>query len=211
MTKINPLSFRLNLRPNYCYFWFSNKQNYSRDLCETNKIHNCLINFFKNKNININNVISHIRIQKQNNIIQIKIIILDFLNFKLIKQFNKDSNFRNLFINFKGFIFNIKVQRIKEPYQNPKVTAKYILFQLKKGITLNKIKEKILYKIYNEQKIKGIQVKISGRTSGKAIGHKNWIKEGLLPLQTLKEKISFCSYSVKTNNGLLGIKIWIYI
>nr|QIS92021.1 ribosomal protein S3 [Prosopanche americana] len=211
MTKINPLSFRLNIIPNYHYFWFSNKKFYSINLCETNKIKYCFINYFKNKKINVNNVISHIIIKKQNNLIQIKIIILDFLNFKLIKKFNKDSNFRTKFINFKGLKFNIKVQRIKEPYLNPKVIAKYILFQLTKGITLNKIKEKVLYKIYNEKKIKGIKVKISGRTSSKVIGHKTWIKEGLLPLQTIKEKIKFCSYSVKTNNGLLGIKIWIYI
>nr|YP_010428260.1 ribosomal protein S3 [Prosopanche panguanensis]USN93709.1 ribosomal protein S3 [Prosopanche panguanensis] len=213
MTKINPISFRLNIRPNYYYFWFSNNPNYSITLGETNKIQDCFINYFKNKNINVNNVISNIRITKQNNIIKITFIILDFLNFKLLKIFNKDSNFRNQFINFKGLKFNIKVQRIKDPFKNPKVIAKYIFFHLKKGVTLKKLKEKVLYKIYNEKKIKGIKVKISGRTSGKAIGHKNktWIKEGILPLQTIKENIRFCSYSVQTNNGLLGIKIWIYL
>jgi small subunit ribosomal protein S3 len=57
---------------------------------------------------------------------------------------------------------------------------------------------------------KGIQVQIAGRIDGKEIARVEWIREGGVPLQTIRAKIDYCSYIVRTIYGVLGIKIWIF-
>ena len=58
---------------------------------------------------------------------------------------------------------------------------------------------------------KGIQVQIAGRIDGKEIACVEWIREGRVPLQTIRAKIDHCSYTVRTIYGVLGIKIWIFV
>ena len=38
-----------------------------------------------------------------------------------------------------------------------------------------------------------------------------WIREGRVPLQTIRAKIDYCSYPVRTIYGVLGIKVWIFL
>ena len=59
-------------------------------------------------------------------------------------------------------------------------------------------------------KIKGIRVQIAGRLGGKDIARVEWIRKGRVPLQTIRAKIDYCSYPVRTIYGVLGIKIWIF-
>ncbi|KAL9362668.1 hypothetical protein Peur_045453 [Populus x canadensis] len=58
---------------------------------------------------------------------------------------------------------------------------------------------------------KGIQVQIAGRLDRKEIARAEWVREGRVPLQTLRAKINYYSYTVRTIYGVLGIKIWIFV
>jgi len=58
---------------------------------------------------------------------------------------------------------------------------------------------------------KGIQVQIAKHLDGKKIARAEWVREGRVPLQTLRAKINYCSYTVRTIYQVLGIKIWIFI
>jgi len=57
---------------------------------------------------------------------------------------------------------------------------------------------------------KGIKVQISGRLNGADIARAENVREGAVPLQTLRANIDYCSKSAKTIYGLLGIKIWVF-
>ncbi|KAM7465356.1 hypothetical protein LguiB_012918 [Lonicera macranthoides] len=48
---------------------------------------------------------------------------------------------------------------------------------------------------------KGIQVQIAGRIDGKEMARVEWIREGKVPLQTIRAKMDFCSYTVRTIYG----------
>ncbi|KAF4396257.1 hypothetical protein F8388_019803 [Cannabis sativa] len=49
---------------------------------------------------------------------------------------------------------------------------------------------------------KGIQIQIAGRIDGKEIARVEWIREGRVPLQTIRAKIDYCSYTVGTIYGI---------
>ncbi|KAI3954494.1 hypothetical protein MKW92_053479 [Papaver armeniacum] len=54
------------------------------------------------------------------------------------------------------------------------------------------------------------KVQIAGHIDGEEIARVEWIREGRVPLQTIRAKIDYCSYTVRTIYGVLGIKIWIF-
>ena len=58
--------------------------------------------------------------------------------------------------------------------------------------------------------IKGIRIQISGRLNGADIARAESLREGPVPLQTLRADIDYASRSAKTIYGLLGVKIWVF-
>jgi small subunit ribosomal protein S3 len=53
-------------------------------------------------------------------------------------------------------------------------------------------------------------VEVSGRLNGAEIARSEWIKEGKMPLQTLRADIDYGTARAKTIYGILGIKVWLY-
>ena len=62
----------------------------------------------------------------------------------------------------------------------------------------------------NKANIKGIKIQISGRLNGAEIARKEWVREGRVPLQTLRANINYTYTRAQTIYGILGIKIWLF-
>lgn len=212
--KINPLGFRLGTTQSHHSRWFAQAKNYSEGLQEDQKIRKCIKNYVqKNKKISsLVEGIARIEIQKRIDLIQI-IIFMGFpksllenrpqgineLQMTLQKEFNC--------VNRK---LNIAITKIAKPYGNPNILAEYIAGQLKNRVSFRKAMKKAI-ELTEQANKKGIQIQIAGRIDGKEIARVEWIREGRVPLQTIQAKIDYCSYTVRTIYGILGIKIWIFI
>nr|MBN8156951.1 30S ribosomal protein S3 [Vibrio vulnificus] len=92
-------------------------------------------------------------------------------------------------------------------YGQPKILAEFIAGQLKNRVSFRKAMKKAI-ELTEQANTKGIQVQISGRLDGKEIARAEWIREGRVPLHTIRAKIDYCCYTVRTIYGVLGIKIW---
>ena len=57
---------------------------------------------------------------------------------------------------------------------------------------------------------KGVKVQVSGRLNGADIARSEDVREGPVPLQTLRADIDYASRSAKTIYGLLGVKVWVF-
>nr|YP_009709268.1 ribosomal protein S3 [Myrsine sandwicensis]QEW86913.1 ribosomal protein S3 [Myrsine sandwicensis] len=212
--KINPLGFRLGTTQNHYSLWFAQPKNYSGGLEEDKKIRDCIKNYVQ-KNLRISSGIeriARIEIQKRVDLIQViiymgspKLLIenrprgIEELETNLQKEFN--------YVNRK---LNIAIKRIENPYVNPNILAEFIAGQLKNRVSFRKAMKKAI-ELTEQANIKGIQVQIAGRIDGKEIARVEWIREGRVPLQTIRAKIDYCAYTVRTIYGVLGIKIWIFI
>ena len=58
--------------------------------------------------------------------------------------------------------------------------------------------------------VKGIKIQVSGRLNGAEIARSEWIREGRVPLQTLRADIDYASKRAATIYGTLGIKVWLF-
>nr|WBK14840.1 ribosomal protein S3 [Abelia chinensis var. chinensis] len=230
--KINPLGFRLGTTQSHHSLWFAQPKNYSEGLQEDQKIRNSIKNYVQ-KNMRIasgGEGIARIEIQKRIDLIQViiymgfpKLLIesrprgIEELQMNLQKEFycvNQKLNIAIMNLQKEFYCvnqkLNIAITRIAKPYGNPNILAEFIAGQLKNRVSCLKAMKKVI-ELTEQADTKGIQVQIAGRINGKDIARVTWIREGRVPLQTIRAKIDYCSYTVRTIHGVLGIKIWIFI
>nr|YP_010159173.1 ribosomal protein S3 [Centrosema pubescens]QRG31453.1 ribosomal protein S3 [Centrosema pubescens] len=213
--KINPLGFRLGTTQSHNSFWFAQLTNYSKNLQEDKKIRDCIKNYIQ-KNIRISSGVEgvgQIKIQKRIDLIQVTI----YMGFpKLLIEGNKPRRIDELQMNMQKKLncvnrkFNIVITRITNAYKHPNILAEFIAGQLKNRVSFRKAMKKAI-ELTEQAGTKGVQVQISGRIDGKEIARVEWIREGRVPLQTIRAKIDYCSYTVRTIYGVLGIKVWIFL
>ncbi len=51
---------------------------------------------------------------------------------------------------------------------------------------------------------------VAGRLGGAEMARTVWLREGRVPLQTLRADIDFAKTEALTTYGKIGIKVWIY-
>nr|YP_010998935.1 ribosomal protein S3 [Alisma subcordatum]YP_010999020.1 ribosomal protein S3 [Alisma triviale]WPM91680.1 ribosomal protein S3 [Alisma subcordatum]WPM91765.1 ribosomal protein S3 [Alisma triviale] len=212
--KINPLGFRLGTTQSHHSFWFAQPKSYSAGLQEDEKIRDCIKNYVQ-KNMRISSGfegIARIEIKKRIDLIQV-IIHMGFPNLLMegrtrgIEELQTNVQKKLNSVNRR---LNIAITRVEKPYGQPNILAEYIALQLKNRVSFRKAMKKAI-ELTEQTDTKGIQVQIAGRIDGKEIARVEWIREGRVPLQTIRAKIDYCSYTVRTIYGVLGIKIWIFV
>lgn len=212
--KINPLGFRLGTTQDHYSLWFAQPKNYSEGLQEDQKIRDCIKNYVQKNTRTSSGVegIARIEIQKRIDLIQVII----YMGFPKLLIENRPRGVEDLKINVQkdlNFVnrkLNIAITRIAKPYGNPNILAEFIAGQLKNRVSFRKAMKKAI-ELTEQAETKGIQIQIAGRIDGKEIARIEWIREGRVPLQTIRAKIDYCAYTVRTIYGVLGIKIWIFI
>nr|YP_010307334.1 ribosomal protein S3 [Tripterygium hypoglaucum]YP_010307420.1 ribosomal protein S3 [Tripterygium regelii]YP_010308581.1 ribosomal protein S3 [Tripterygium wilfordii]UCU57648.1 ribosomal protein S3 [Tripterygium hypoglaucum]UFR82770.1 ribosomal protein S3 [Tripterygium wilfordii]ULU22369.1 ribosomal protein S3 [Tripterygium wilfordii]ULU22455.1 ribosomal protein S3 [Tripterygium hypoglaucum]ULU22561.1 ribosomal protein S3 [Tripterygium regelii] len=211
--KINPLGFRLGTTQGHHSLWFVQPTNYSESLQEDRKIRNFIKNYVQ-QNIKISSGvegIARIEIQKRIDLIQ----VLIYIGFPKLLMESRTRRIEELQrklqkeLNCMNRKLNIAITRIANPYGHPTILAEFLAGQLKNRVSCRKAMKKAI-ELAEQTNTKGIQVQIAGRINGKEIARVDWIREGRVPLQTIRAKIDYCSYTVQTLYGVLGIKIWIF-
>ncbi len=56
----------------------------------------------------------------------------------------------------------------------------------------------------------GVRIACKGRIAGAEIARKEWMKEGRIPLHTLRANIDYGYATAHTTYGCIGVKVWIY-
>nr|YP_009445797.1 ribosomal protein S3 [Colobanthus apetalus]YP_010024852.1 ribosomal protein S3 [Colobanthus pulvinatus]YP_010024935.1 ribosomal protein S3 [Colobanthus nivicola]YP_010025101.1 ribosomal protein S3 [Colobanthus affinis]YP_010025184.1 ribosomal protein S3 [Colobanthus subulatus]YP_010025267.1 ribosomal protein S3 [Colobanthus acicularis]ATX68384.1 ribosomal protein S3 [Colobanthus apetalus]QOQ35151.1 ribosomal protein S3 [Colobanthus pulvinatus]QOQ35234.1 ribosomal protein S3 [Colobanthus len=212
--KINPLGFRLGTTQSHYSLWFAKPKNYSEGLQEDQKIRDYIKNFVQQNTRTASGVegIGRIEIQKRIDLIQVII----YMGFPKLLIENRPRGIDDLKKNVQKELncvnrkLNIAISRIAKPYGHPNILAEFIAGQLKNRVSFRKAMKKAI-ELTEQADTKGIQIQIAGRIDGKEIARIEWIREGRVPLQTIRAKIDYCAYTVRTIYGVLGIKIWIFI
>ena len=106
--------------------------------------------------------------------------------------------------------YGINLYSISEPDANASILADYIVDMLTKRVSFKRAVRKAIEIAKQNKLVQGIKIQISGRLNGAEIARSEWIKDGRMPLQTLRAEISYVSKIAKTTYGILGVKVWIF-
>lgn len=103
----------------------------------------------------------------------------------------------------------VNIYEVRRPDLNAMLVAKGIAQQIEGRVSFKRAMKKA---VQNAQKAgaKGIKIMCSGRLNGAEIARSEQIREGRIPLHTLRADIDYASIQAKTTYGVIGVKVWIY-
>ena len=103
----------------------------------------------------------------------------------------------------------VNIYEVRRPDLNAQLVAQGIAQQIEGRVSFKRAMKKA---IQNAQKAgaQGIKVMCSGRLNGAEIARSEQIREGRIPLHTLRADIDYAAIQAKTTYGVIGVKVWIY-
>ena len=104
---------------------------------------------------------------------------------------------------------DLDVKEIKNPDTDAYLVAQNIAGQLERRISYRRAMKRAIQQALR-QGASGIKVSVSGRLSGAEMARRVTLREGRVPLQTLRADIDFARAEASTTYGQIGIKVWIY-
>jgi len=103
----------------------------------------------------------------------------------------------------------IKVLQINKSENESSLVARSIADQLEKRVAFRKAIRQTT-QMLQKSGVNGFKIQVSGRLNGAEIARAEWVREGRVPLQTLRADISYATQKAFTIYGVLGLKVWIF-
>ena len=204
--KTHPLGFRLGITQDHKSTWYANFNQYANVLKEDDKIRTYLTNISKT------NSISNVRINRNGLNDQIQLNIETGKPGILVGDLGK--GLENLLTNIKKILpsnrqLTINIFEVEKVDLDASLLADLVVEQLEKRIAFRRAIREALQRA-QKQNVNGIKIQVSGRLNGAEIARSEWIREGRVPLQTLRADIDYATKEAHTIYGVLGIKVWLF-
>jgi small subunit ribosomal protein S3 len=204
--KTHPLGFRLGITQDHKSTWYANFNQYANLLKEDDKIRTYIDTISKI------NSISNVRINRNGLNDQIQLNIETGKPGILVGDLGK--GLQSLLTNIKKIIssnrqLTINILEVEKVDLNASLLADLVVEQLEKRIAFRRAIREALQRA-QKQNVNGIKIQVSGRLNGAEIARSEWIREGRVPLQTLRADIEYATKEAHTIYGVLGIKVWLF-
>jgi len=199
--KVNPLGIRLNITRTWDSIWYANKD-YSVKLIEDQKIRQFLKTRLQHA------ALSKIILERTGDKVRVKlftarpgIIIgkkgseIELLKKELEKLINRKVA--------------IDIQEVRRPEADAQLVAENIAQQLVRRVAFRRAMKKSVNSALRFG-VKGIKISCSGRLGGAEMSRCEWVREGRVPLHTLRADVDYALAEANTTYGIIGIKVWIF-
>ena len=214
--KTHPTGFRTGVNKSHEVIWFANRGAYSEVLKEDYKIRKFIEEKIESlsgtKSLSSKAGVSKVEIQRKVNQLE---LLIHAARPNVIAKDTKQAAYlaeikENLISLTNGARqIRIKVFQVPKSVSESSLVARAIAHQLEKRVAFRKVVRQTAQKL-KENGVKGFKIQIAGRLNGSEIARAEWIREGRVPLQTLRANISYSTYRANTIYGVLGIKVWIF-
>lgn len=199
--KVNPEGFRLGIVKDWKSRWYEEKD-YALRLQEDLKIRNFIKEKFKRANI------SKIMIERAVNKVRVNIFaarpgIIIGRKGEAIEKTREELE--RLIIDGKVFL---NVEEINQPDLDAQLVAERMAFQLERRIGAKRLMRQAISRTM-ELGAEGVRITCKGRIAGAEIARTEWMKEGRVPLHTLRADIDYGVATAHTTYGCIGVKVWI--
>lgn len=210
--KVHPLGFRLQTTQKTRSNWFTSFKNYPTFLEEDLLIRQYLQE--KNKQTGISKI--EIRRNGKGDKVEVEIhtarpgllvgqsgttLSETYKNLQKIIATNNKTNIEKTVI--------IKVSETENPDADANLIGDFIVEQLEKRIAFRRVMRKAVERL-QKAKVKGIKIQVSGRLNGAEIARSEWIREGRVPLHTMRADIDYSEKFAETAYGVIGVKVWLF-
>lgn len=202
--KVHPIGFRLGYTKDHLSCWYADKKQYPALLQEDYKIRTYIDKTLANAGI------SEVRIDRKADQIELAVHTarpgvvvgkggkgIEELRTSLQKMLGNQRQVR------------INVMEVANVDANAALMAEFITSQLEKRVSFRRVVRQALQRA-EKAELPGIKIQVSGRLNGAEIARTEWIREGRVPLHTLRANIDYSYRTASTIYGILGVKVWIF-
>jgi small subunit ribosomal protein S3 len=100
----------------------------------------------------------------------------------------------------------VEVSEVQRPEFEASLVAESIVEQIERRISYKRAMKQAVTRAMRSG-AKGIKIAAAGRLGGAEMARREWVREGRVPLQTLRADID---YACLTTLGRIGVKVWVY-
>jgi len=103
----------------------------------------------------------------------------------------------------------LDIQEVRRPEADAQLVAESIASQLERRIAFRRAMKKA---VSSAQRfgVQGIKIACSGRLGGAEMSRCEWVREGRVPLHTLRADVDYATAEALTTYGIIGVKVWIF-
>ena len=204
--KTHPLGFGLGITQEHRSAWYANFSQYANLLEEDDQIRTYLNKLAKSASI------SNIKINRNGLGDQIQLNIETGRPGALVGE--NGLGIENLLKNVKKILptnrqITINIIEVEKVNLNASLIGDLVVKQLEERVAFRRAIREAL-QAAQEDNVSGIKIQVSGRLNGAEIARSEWIREGRVPLQTLRADIDYCTKEANTIYGVLGVKVWLF-
>ncbi|MFA7382674.1 MAG: 30S ribosomal protein S3 [Desulfurivibrionaceae bacterium] len=199
--KVNPIGLRLNIIRTWDSIWYADKD-YAKKFLEDQSLRK----FLKKRLFHAG--ISKIQIARTGDKLRIKlhtarpgIVIgkkgteIEVLKAEIDKLTGKECV--------------LDIQEVRRPEADAQLVAENIALQLERRVAFRRAMKKSV-NMALKFGAKGVKIACSGRLGGAEIARQEWVREGRVPLHTLRADIDYGVAEANTTYGKIGVKVWIF-
>lgn len=202
--KVSPVGLRLGVNKTWQSRWYAKPADYADLFLEDMKVRKIIDSLPECKNADIAEVevIRHpqrvtivIHTARPGVIIGVKGATIEQITADIQKQLGKKVQ--------------IKIKEIKRPEVNASLIAQNISRQLSGR---SSFKKALKQAVSNAMRggAQGVKIRVSGRLGGAEKKRSEEVKDGRVPLHTLRADIDYGFYEALTTYGKIGVKVWVY-
>jgi small subunit ribosomal protein S3 len=208
--KVHPYGFRLKVIRDWKSRWFAEGREYADLLQEDRKIRALIYSEMRERSRDGQSGISRVEIERfpPN---QVSIIVWTSRPGVVIGR--KGENVKGLRQDVEkltgGKRVHIDVQEVEQPDIDAKLIAENIVAQLEKRIYHSRAMKRAVRQAMRAG-AEGVKVVCKGRLAGSEMARTTWMREGRVPLHTLRADIDYAQEEARTSYGRIGVKVWVY-
>lgn len=202
--KVNPYGFRLGINKTWKSRWYVDPRDYAKTLHEDLELRKTFMNYPETKGADIGDIeiirqpqmiTMIVHTARPGVIIGSKGATIEKISGRLQKMTDKK--------------IQIKIREIKKPEAHAQVVALNIAKQLKGRAAFRRV---LKMTVQNAMKtgVQGIKIKVSGRLGGAEMARTLEVKDGRIPLHTLRADIDYGFAESNTTFGVIGVKVWVF-
>lgn len=105
---------------------------------------------------------------------------------------------------------SVNVEELKRTEVSAAYIGQQIAWDMERRMPFRRTVKKYIEQVMQNRDVKGVKIMVSGRLDGAEIARTESMKQGPLPLQTLRANIDYGRATAITTYGTVGVKVWIY-
>jgi small subunit ribosomal protein S3 len=201
--KVHPVGFRLHVNPqNFQGRWFAEGAQYRDQLFQDMSIRDLIRKESGRAGVS--------RIDVERFPGKVKVSVFTAKPGILIGR--KGEGIKKIRVALEGLTgkkIDLDIKEIKAPDCDAFLVAHNISDQLERRISYRRAMKRAIQQAMR-QGAEGIKIEVAGRLAGAEMARTVWLRDGRVPLQTLRADIDFARAEALTTYGRIGVKVWVY-